>query len=297
MDVSIIIVNYNCARLLAKTITLAQKSFYSHKLKFEIIVVDNFSADDDQKLLIKLKGKLKFKLLLLKKNLGFGFACNFASHSSQGKVLLFLNPDCFPHPHSLPILTHMVLANKKSIVGPRLNNLDSTPQPSAGSFLTLPNLLLFLFAGGEHFGATKYAPPYVCSVDWLSAACFAMSSEDFANLHGFDNNIFLYTEDMELMYRAKKKNFRVVYLPQAVLTHIGMATQNKNLSLFYLYQGLVYFYKKHAGPTTLKIAVLLLTIKAYLALLYSTITNTHILRVKYNYALKALSLNSCFNSL
>lgn len=290
MDVSIIIVNYNCAHLLAKTITLAQKSFYSHKLKYEIIIVDNFSTADNQKQLIKLKSKLKFKLLFLKKNLGFGFACNFASRSSQGKVLLFLNPDCFPHSHSLPILTHMVLANRKSIVGPRLNNLDSTPQPSAGSFLTLPNLLLFLFAGGEYFGATKYAPPYVCYVDWLSAACFAMSSEDFANLHGFDDNIFLYTEDMELMYRAKKNNFRVIYLPQAVLTHVGSPTQNKTLSLFYLYQGLVYFYKKHKGNATLRIAVLFLTIKAYLALFYATIANTHKLRVKYKHALESLTV-------
>ena len=89
MDVSVIIVSYNCKNFLQICIDSVLSSFSN--ISGEIIIIDNNSTDGTQKFLGKFKHNIR--LIENNSNLGFARANNIGSANAKGKFLLFLNPD------------------------------------------------------------------------------------------------------------------------------------------------------------------------------------------------------------
>ncbi len=227
-------------------------------------------------------------VILNDKNFGFAIANNQATSSASGQYLLFLNPDTIID-NSIPKAFKYIKANK-GFVGFKLLDPDLTPQPSCGRFLKLPLLFIFLFCKGDSFGITKYSPKTSCIVDWVSAAAMLVSKEDFLDLAGFDENIFLYFEEVDLLYRANKKGIPCRFFSDSAIIHYGSKITGRDNSVLNSYRGLVFFYRKHFNKLNQSLLLILLYIKAAISLCYGNIMSNRKIVSNYQKALIAIKL-------
>ena len=110
----------------------------------------------------------------------------------------------------------------------------------------------------------------------------------FEKIGGFDEQFFMYIEDMELCYRVQKAGYGVLINPQVRVTHLGQGSSNKTFAILNIFKGLLYFYKKHKSKVEYKVVKLMLRSKAYGAILIGTVLKNQVLVSTYQQALKAL---------
>jgi len=200
---------------------------------FDVIVFDNNSADGSPDMVMD-----KFPwvhLIRSSRNFGFTGGQNLALSNRQSGDALLLNSDTIVHPGALRALIDYAKCHKDvGIIGPRLLNTDGSLQYSCRRF---PNPLAALFRNtvfGRLFPNNKYTRDYLMTdlphdktteVDWVSGAAL-YAREDFMRQCGLlDENYFMFSEDVDWCWRAWHSGFKVVYLPQAVITHaIGRST-------------------------------------------------------------------------
>lgn len=87
-------------------------------------------------------------------------------------------------------------------------------------------------------------------------------AEIFKKLNGFDEKFFMYVEDMEFCFRAKNEGLPVYFYPDLCIIHASHASSNKAFAIVHIYEGLLYFYKKHMPSWQYDIAESLLREKA-----------------------------------
>ena len=174
-----------------------------------------------------------------------------------------------------------------SILGGQLRNVDGSLQASAGSFYTLFKAVMLL-AGMQKFGLLDKSPKAISRVDWVKGGLLMIRKDVFEKLKGFDEKIFMYTEDMELCYRAKLKGFQTFFYPFTYVLHAEHGSTNRTFAITNIYKNLLYFYKKHRSfPEYLILKTLLLS-KAYLLILLGTITSSKYLKETYRKALEGI---------
>lgn len=280
--VSIIILSYNTRDLLKKCL---ESIFNNLKdLGIEIIVVDNASSDGSVQM-VKNDFK-KVNLIESKKNLGFSAGNNLGVKQAKGKFLLFLNSDIEILDNKLIKMVEFLNTNPRmGVVGGRLENPDGSLQKSYGSFYSLPEVFLQLF-GGERVKSKFSKRGRTKRVDWVSGAFMLIKTDLFKKIKGFDEKIFMYTEDMELCYRVQKEGFKVYYYPDVKLLHLGQGSSNRTFAIVSIYKGILYFYKKHKAFWQCFIVKLLLTIKAFSAIIVGELTFNKYLTSTYKEALK-----------
>jgi len=264
MDLSIIIPSFNTKNLLKECLSSVEQSMASgsRPLSYEIIVVDNASSDGSVEMTRK-----KFPETIIienKKNLGYGKANNQAAAKAKGKYLLLLNSDAKALKDAIPQLyTFMEANNNVQVAGGRLLNSDGSPQPSCGPHYSLPVILGALFLRGDYWGLTRYSGKTVKKVDWVSGACLCIERKAFEKIGGFDEEIFMYMEEVELLYRAKEKGYQTYFYPGAEFIHQGSASlKEAKKPIEQLYKGFIYFYKKHKSGAQLFILQIMLLVKA-----------------------------------
>jgi hypothetical protein len=160
-------------------------------------------------------------------NRGYGAAVNEAAARTRRPYLLALNADILPEPGFLRgVLTRASLLSKGGnngpvpIVGFRLRNADGTPQGSVGRFPTLARFLWNLArprAVRKHIDLGENRER---SVDWVTGACVLMDRVWLDSIGGFDEQFFLYYEDVDLCLRARQGNRQVLYDPSAACRHL-----------------------------------------------------------------------------
>lgn len=289
VDISIIILTYNTADItlacLSSLITHYQKEIQLGV--YEIIVVDNASADNTGDAITKLYGNQdSIKLLKNEKNLGFAKACNLASQQAKGRYLFFLNSDTEVKDRGIQsMVDYLDKQQDVSVLGARLIDNYKKPELSAGIFLSLGNIL-FLLLGFERLGFLRFAPEKLTTVDWVSGGAMLIRKEVFDTLHGFDEHFFMYVEDMELCYRVQKAHGTVVYFPEMTILHKKHGSADRGFAIIHIYQGIRYFFKKHKGRVVYTVIQLLLNLKAYSAILIGTLTNNTYLVQTYKKALQ-----------
>ena len=109
----------------------------------------------------------------------------------------------------------------------------------------------------------------------------------FEKLGGFDEHFFMYMEDMELCFRAKKRGFATYFFPKTVVVHNELGSGNRTFAVLSIYKGLLYFYKKHKTFIQYILVKLLLKAKAAFAFVVGLCTQNTYLIATYR---KALSL-------
>lgn len=292
-ELSIIIISYNTKQITKDCI----ESIYSSKpnVSFEIIVIDNTSADGSVEMLKNLQ-KDNDNLILVenKENTGFAKANNQGAKIARGNYILLLNSDTIILDDALSALMTFYKENEDHIhfLGPKLLNADKSPQASCGPFYTLPVIFAALFLRGDYWGLTRYSPDAVKAVDWISGACILTKKEYFDQIQGFDEQIFMYMDEIDLLYRAKKENMRVFFYPQSQIVHLGSASSNgKSFPVQQVYKGFLYFYKKHHAIWQLNMLQYILKIKALIAITIGCATGNQYLINTYEKAYKIATMD------
>jgi len=289
IDLSIIIVSFNTKEITKNCIDSINQSLWKSKIKYEIIVVDNNSHDGSQELLSFLAKDKKNHLIYYQtgENLGFGRGNNFGVKKSRGKYILLLNSDTIILNRSIEKLFNFYLENEKKVhfLGAKLLNKDLTPQPSAARFFTLPVVFAVLLFRGDYWGLTRFSPSVFKKVNWVSGACILTKKNHYRRLGGFDKNIFMYMEEVDLLYRAKKLKLDTYFYPEAKIIHLGSASSNgKTFPILQVYRGFLFFYKKHYSAFQLFILRLILKFKAIIAYLIGKIKKNQYLIETYEKA-------------
>ncbi len=310
---SINIVSYNTKDITLQCLRSIQKSVSVRWLTsnpeqdIEIVILDNASTDGTVEALQIFEESCKIPLRIMRnsENLGFGKGHNKAAKESSGEYLLLLNTDTILlndalatfvssfmelNPSSSDTYRSLVARNttdyRVHFAGPKLLNADLTPQPSCGPYYSIPVIFGALFLRGDHWGLTRYSPLKSQQVDWVSGACILTKKEDFFEAGGFDERIFMYMEEIDLLHTASKKGMQIWCLPKAHVVHLGSASSNKSYPIFQVYRGFLYLYKKHHHSFELHMVQWLLTLKAYLAIIIGTVLAQKNLVATYQKALQ-----------
>lgn len=282
VNLSIIILSFNTKKLTLDCIRSIFKIYKKNieDKEIEIIISDNNSKDGTIEEIEKIKG---VKLVKNQENFGFSKGNNLGERKANGKYVLFLNSDTQIKDNGfLKMIKFMDEHEKAGILGAKLTNPDGTSQKSCGNFYTLFNLLFTLF--GKDIIVRKN-PNKLEKVEWVSGASLMIRRNIFNKIHGFDEDFFMYVEDMELCYRVIKLGFEIYFYPDIKLIHRQLGSGNRTFAIINTYKGIVLFYKKHLAEQYYFVK-LMLFIKALIALLIGVLVNDSYLKKTYSSALK-----------
>jgi N-acetylglucosaminyl-diphospho-decaprenol L-rhamnosyltransferase len=221
----------------------------------EVVVVDNASSDGSAEMV--RSNFPEVALIENADNRGYGAGANQAIRASAQPYVLLINSDTRVRADALAALArHLDRHPKAAIVGPRLLDLDGTPQVSAFPFPTpLQSFLQMTFFGTLirrvarlHYPYWPAFPPDTPGLPpWLLGAALAVRRAAFDAVGGFDEGFFMYSEEVDLCYRLRAAGWEVQFTPLAEVVHVGGAstTQNRVAMEVQRYAATRQFYRKH----------------------------------------------------
>ncbi len=260
MDISIVIVSYNVKEFLRGALKSVFHALDSGKLTGEVFVVDNDSEDDSVRMVREEFPQVK--LSALNENLGFGKANNIALREATGEYLLLLNPDTIVAEDTLEKMVEFMRTHPKAgMSGCKLLNADGSFQLSCrrgfptpwASFTKLfglsalfPNSKLF-----AQYNLTYLPVNETYEVDALGGAFMLLSREAYEKTQGFDEDYFMYGEDLDLCFRVKKAGLAVYYAPVTATIHFkGESTKRSAMNeVKVFYDAMHIFIKKNYGSS------------------------------------------------
>jgi len=262
MDLSIVIVNYNTKEITADCLDSLKKN--TKGIDCEVIVVDNNSSDGSIPMLRKRAKRKEIILIANNENLGFGKANNMGIKIAKGRYVLLLNSDTIISENILFEMVGWMDSHKNADISTcALKNKDGTYQGTGGSFPDIFRVFAWMFFIEDIPVLDKIIKPYhpmhpvspiykgsdsfeqSAQRDWITGAFMLFRSDVFKKIGVFDEDFFMYVEEVELCYRARKKGLSIWYLPKWSITHFGGASGVGKFSLIQEYKGIKLFYKKH----------------------------------------------------
>lgn len=280
MKLSIIIVNYNVKYFLEQCLYAVQQAIRS--IETEVFVVDNCSTDGSIAYLQQKHPWVRF--IANEKNEGFGKACNKALFKCKGDFVLFLNPDTIvPEQIFLESIRFFDMHADAGCIGVRMldgigvflpESKRAFPSPLV-SFFKLSGLSA-LFPKSSFFN--RYALGFldestVHEVDTLCGAYMMGRRDLLQSLNGFEEDFFMYGEDIDLSYRVQKAGKKNYYLGHLAIIHFKGESSGKNKSrhIRYFYNAMQIFVSKHyTGLRAFILKMLLyagIAIRAFISLL------------------------------
>ncbi|MDP3733403.1 MAG: glycosyltransferase family 2 protein [Candidatus Daviesbacteria bacterium] len=251
MDLSIIILSYNtkditdeCLKRLQASVDRVQKKL---KNNVESIVLDNASEDGSVELIEKKYPWVK--LIKSKINTGFSRGNNIAMKQSNNPFVLFLNSDCFVEEDTLfKALSYFKDHPDCSVLGVKLVYENNKFQPSAG-FLPNPlNAILWILGIPNSFHPrNKVFFEKDKQVGWVTGAFLMIKKEAWEKTSGFDENIFMYMDEVDLCKRINMEGFKICFTPDIVVTHLHRASSPAfpEKALVSELAGIGYYFKKY----------------------------------------------------
>jgi GT2 family glycosyltransferase len=215
-DWDIVTVSFNSAKQMERNWMWYQKS--SKEINW--VVVDNNSTDNS----VETAEKLGARVIQLKKNLGFARANNVGFDKGVADYVLFANPDLRVNPSDLENLKENLL-KFSGLCSPQLLNSDGSYQQNGRG---LPYLSAkFGHRNFPFFKNTQRTKQYlpkvkenqVFPVEWLMGAAVCTSRENFKVIGKWNEDYFVYYEDIELGIRAKHLGFNSIIDSRILWTH------------------------------------------------------------------------------
>ena len=253
-DLSIIIVNYNVKEFLLNMLDSVQKA--TKTISAEIIVVDNASDDGSVE---SIKEKFpSVKLIVNEKNIGFGAANNIAMLHASGKYFLLINPDTIVREDTFTKMISFFEQNPEAgIAGCKVLNADGSLQlacrrgfPGPWTSFTKVMGLSTLFPKSRLFA--RYNLTYLdenktYEVDAVSGAFMMLRKEVYDKIGGFDQEFFMYGEDLDLCYRTQQAGYKVFYVHLTEIIHYkGESTKRSSMDeTKVFYDAMHLFVRKH----------------------------------------------------
>ncbi len=272
-DLSVIILSYNTKditlRCLDALLVCLNKNI---NLSSEVVVIDNASSDGSVEAIGKFietrkDASINFVFIKNKENVGFVKGNNQGLKASNSRYVLFLNSDAIIE--NVDFEQIIAFANADQRIGALTVRIDLSSGsidpashrgfPTAWNsfcyFLKLEKLLGNFSVVGKIFGGyhLSYLPlDQVHEIDSPTGAFFFVKKEVLDNVGAFDEDYFMYGEDLDLSYRIKCAGYKIIYYPLYRVTHLkyssGLQTGNKKIkskTRFHFYDAMKIFYRKH----------------------------------------------------
>ena len=225
MKLSIIIVSYNTKDYLEDTLQSIKQS--TDHLEKEIIVVDNASTDGSLEMLNKFNW---VKLINNNHNLGYAAANNSGLKQARGEYILFLNSDTKIFPHTLSTMIDFMDQHPDVGISTCRVELPSGQIDPAShrGFPTPWNALTYFLGLEKLLPKTKFFSGYhqswkdmtqVHDIDSPAGAFFLTRKSILDQIGGFDNQFFMYAEDLDLALRIKQAGWKIMYVPLTKIIH------------------------------------------------------------------------------
>ena len=185
-----------------------------------IVVVDNGSADAAAAQTVAARHSARF--VPTGANLGFARATNIGVSLTGSAYVLLLNPDATLEPDAVAVLDRALDADLAvGVAGPRVVAADGATYPSARSFPSIVDAAGHAFLGlvrPDNRYSRRYKHPE--SPDWVSGTAMLLRREAFEAIGGFDEDYFMYVEDVDFCWRLTRRGWNVAYVDGAVVRHL-----------------------------------------------------------------------------
>lgn len=242
--VSVVILNWNGKEFLARCLEAVYSQNYQD---FEVILIDNASKDGSiEEVEIRWP---EVRVIRLERNIGFAAANNLGARLAEGRWLALLNNDAFPDPEWLGTLIGATQRYPEyTFLGSRLlQDRDRNVLDGTGDVYHISGLAWrrnYNQPVGEAGNDTEeiFSP---------CAAAALYSLEIFRQVGGFEEDFFSYHEDVDLSFRLHLQGHRCLYVPQAVVAHVGSASTGKrsDFAVYHGHRNLVWSYFQNMPAT------------------------------------------------
>lgn len=252
MQLSVIILNYNVRYFLEQCVLSVQKAL--ENIDGEIIVIDNNSTDNSCSMMKELFPNVK--LIENKENLGFPKGNNIGVAQAKGEYICILNPDTVVAEDTFEKILNskfQIPNSEIGIVGCKLIDGTGNFLPESKRGIPTPwvafTKIFGLYKISNVFG--KYYAQHLTEnqsgkVDILVGAFMVIKRELYNEIGGFDENCFMYSDDIDLSYMALKKGKTNYYFHETSVIHYkGESTIRDEKYMKRFQEAMQFFYKKH----------------------------------------------------
>ncbi len=261
MNLSIIILSYNtkevtdeCLKRLQLSAISCQKKL---KNKVQVIVLDNASTDDSVSM---IHSRHKWvELIESKENTGFSKGNNIAFKKAKHELVLFLNSDAYVEEDTLERSIKFFENPQCDVLGPRLVFANGHYQPSAGYLPNPLNVITWIWGVSKlpfvnqivkpfhPTGRNFFDADFPTRVGWVMGAFLMIKKELFERVGGFDEDIFMYLDEVELCKRLSLNGYKIWYVPSIRAVHLHGASSDFDRTPAFLNEirGMVFFLKKY----------------------------------------------------
>ncbi|MEP0265550.1 glycosyltransferase family 2 protein [Dokdonia sp.] len=253
-QLSVIIVNYNVRHFLELCLRSVQAAIGT--IDAEIIVVDNDSPDDSCAMMQRLFPEVI--LIANKKNVGFSTANNQGVEKAQGTYVCILNPDTVVGEDTFKKL--LVFASQTSqmgAVGTRLVDGTGRFLPESKRNLPTPKIAFQkIFGSGTSYYVDDLSQDAIGKVTILVGAFMFLKRSVYIEVKGFDEQYFMYGEDIDLSYTIVKTGYQNYYFGETTTLHYkGESTSKDATYRKRFYDAMRIFYHKHFNNNTVEALV------------------------------------------
>ena len=294
-DVSIIIVNYNTKELTRNCLTSVFEKVKN--INFEVFVVDNDSQDNSCEMIEHEFPQVK--LIKNKKNYGFAVANNIAIKSSNSKYVFLLNSDTIllnNAPEQFFKFMEKTENHNVGICGGKLYNHNMEYIHSYSSLPSLKNILVKTYFKSSFiekvinilpsFKPDK-EPFYNREVGYITGANMFIRKSVLNEVGLFDEDFFMYFEEVELTYRITYKNYKSMLVADANIVHLGgIIKQNNSNKIMNLIISELKYFEKIVNKSRLKFTIKYFIFFRYILLLDINLDSLARIKVLYQYIFK-----------
>lgn len=219
-ELAIVVVNYDSHQLLERNLSATVAA----AAPGECVVVDAFSSSQERHALGAVCERHGWRLIAQDTNPGFGASANAGAEVAIElgcQQLLFLNPDATIDAESMRLLVGRLSNTTPQLIAPRILRPDGS----------------VWFDGAvtdRRRGVPGHDPGPGEEIRWLTGACLAASASTWQQLGGFDDDYFMYFEDVDLSYRCVQSGGEVIVVADATAIHDVGATQAGTKSALYV---------------------------------------------------------------
>jgi N-acetylglucosaminyl-diphospho-decaprenol L-rhamnosyltransferase len=244
LDIAVVIVTYKCAALTIESLrsVAAQRAVAGFHIR--AVVVDNASGDTPAiaAAIESNDWRSWVTLVTAEKNGGFAYGNNLGIARARAErvpsYIYLLNPDAQVRPGAIATLARFLESHPEvGIAGSSFEDLDGSDWPIAFHFPSLMSEMLHGMELGplmrlfERWMVAQHMSKVPQSIDWICGASMLIRPAVLESIGGMDENYFLYFEETDFCYRAKKAGFATWYVPESRVMHIrGQSTAVTDLT-------------------------------------------------------------------